>query len=202
VLLCGAAQAQPFEIGVLGGYPRMTHAPLGSISPESPQDGDTTLKGDYSQGAWFTINTKGYYGHELTYLLSRATLRTTVRTDVNGTTVVTTQEDRIAVHMAAYNFLIYFMPRGERWRPYVTGGLQAYEYQKPHIPDWPSGHTRHYGFNYGGGIKLVPFKHTVVRFDFRDYLGGKPYQLTFANEGNSGGLVHQLEGTVGFGISF
>lgn len=180
----------------------MTRAALGSASLESPEDFDTRLKGDYSQGAWIAANTKGYYGHELSYLLSRVSLKSTLRNTVDGHTVTTVAEDRIAVHMAAYNFLVYFMPRGERWRPFVTGGLQAYEYQGPKIPNWPSGKRRHYGANWGGGIKLALFPHALMRFDLRDYIGGRPYNLTFANDVSKGSFVHQIEGTVGFGITF
>jgi hypothetical protein len=129
-------------------------------------------------------------------------LQTILRNTVEGHTVTTTAEDRVAVHMAAYNFLIYFMPRGERWRPFVTGGIQAYDYQSPNIANWPPGKTKQYGGNWGGGLKLALFPHALVRLDFRDYIGGKPYDLTFEDPNQSGGIVHQLEGTVGFGITF
>lgn len=183
---------------MLGGYPRMTHAGLGSVSPETPAEGDTTIRGDYSEGAWITANTRGYYGHELTYLMTRFDVRSVLRNTVNGSTVVTTAEDRVAVRQLSYNFLVYFMPRGERWRPFVTGGVQANEYHAPNIPGWTSGYTRHYGANWGGGIKFALLPHTLLRFDFRDYMGGKPYKLNL----QSGGFIHQLEGTVGFGITF
>ncbi len=201
-LLGGLAQAQKLELGVFGGYPRMNKVKLGSISPESPADDDTRLKGQYSQGAWLGLNTRGYYGHEFNYMITRATLRTTVRTLADDVTTVTTPEDRIVIHQAGYNFLIYFMPNGSHWRPYVTGGLQATQYQGPKIADWPSGSRRHYGANYGFGIKLIPFAHALLRLDIRDYIGGKPYDLSFVDSTRSGGKIHQYEGAVGFAITF
>jgi hypothetical protein len=195
----GAAQAQQLEVSVLGGYPLISRAPLGSLSTDSPKDDDTKLKGSYTYGARLTWNTKGYYGNEVGFTFNRATLRTTLR-DANG--VETLKQDRIVIHHAFYNFLIYFMPAGERWRPFVTGGAQIQQYGAPHIPEWTVGHSRNYGANYGGGIKLKLFKHALMRFDFRDYIGGKPYDLTFKDETKSGGIFRQWEGSIGLAITF
>jgi hypothetical protein len=193
------AQAQKFEVSVLGGYPLISGAPLGSISQEKPKDTDTKLKGRYSYGTRLTWNTKGYYGNEIGFTFNRATFRTTLR-DADG--VETVRQDQIMVHHLFYNFLIYFMPAGERWRPFMTGGLQVQQYAAPRIPEWTLGHSRNYGGNYGGGLKLKLFKHALVRFDFRDYLGGKPYDLTFADQTKGGGIFRQWEGSVGLAITF
>jgi uncharacterized ubiquitin-like protein YukD len=43
----------------------------------------------------------------------------------------------------------------------------------------------------------------LLRVDFRDYIGGKPYDLRFADDSRfTGGLLQTLEGTVGFSIAF
>jgi hypothetical protein len=199
---CGVTQAQVWEIGVSGGYPRLTHAILGSMSPEQPADHDTTVKGRYSEGASVTRNVKGYYGFELGYTQSRATATTILRNTVNSALVTTTAEAPFKIHMLNFNFLAYWMPRGSRWRPYFTGGSQGYQYSLPHIPNWPFGEIRKWGFNYGAGIKLIPLKHTMVRIDLRDYIGGKPWALTISSAGKTGGVAHQIEGTVGFSITF
>jgi hypothetical protein len=174
----------------------MSNSGLGSVSAVAPAATDTTVKGSYSQGAWFTYDQKGYYGHEITYLTTRFSVSTILRQA--GVTATTTAEDRRAVDMAAYNFLIYFMPRGERWRPYMTGGAQAYDYQRPYIDNWPSGYTKHFGMNFGGGIKLQLFPHALARLDVHDYIGGKPWKM----DTQTGGFLHQLEATAGFGINF
>lgn len=200
LVVYGTALAQPYEVGVFGGYPRLSHSNFGSPSPVAPVDSDTRLHADYTIGAWIGLDTKGYYGHELSYAITPVALKTVVRTtDINGNTVTANPTDRIALHRLGYNFLIYFMPRGEKWRPYATGGAQRYDYQSPNISGWPYGKNLHYGANYGGGIKLSPFAHAIIRFDIRDYIGGKPYDLNFAG---SKGKLHQLEGTVGFGVAF
>jgi hypothetical protein len=197
-LVIGTAKAQTYEFGILGGYARMTHMGLGSVSPENGSEGDTRIKADYTEGVWITANTRGYYGQEISYLMTRFGVHSTVRNTVDTVTTTSILEDRTAVRQLNYNFLIYFMPRGERWRPFVTGGAQAYEYHAPDIANWTSGSARHYGANWGGGVKLALFPHALMRFDFRDYIGGKPYKLNL----QTGGWIHQLEGTVGLGFTF
>jgi len=197
----GLAHAQTYEIGILGGYARFSRPPLGSISPENATDTDTRLTANYVQGAWLGLNTRGYYGVELSYARTNATLKTSVTNTVNDITTTTVLEDRIHVDRGAFNFLIYFMPNGSRWRPYITGGAQAHQYQGPNFA-WPSGERRKYGVNWGGGIKLIPVAHTLLRFDFRHYIAGKPYNLSYVDSSNSGGTLQQFEGTVGFAITF
>lgn len=204
VAVSAAASAQTFEFSVLGGYPRISGRPLGSVSPEDQQDNDTKLKGKYSYGGVFTFNTRGYYGHEIGYLFNRAEMTSIVRSTPEGATEqqVVTRKKQIPVHMGFYNFLIYFMPNGERWRPYITGGLQLYQYGNPHFPDWEEGGSRNYGANWGGGLKLKLASHALMRFDVRDYIGGKPWKLSFVDPADEGGRIHQIEATVGFGITF
>ncbi|HEX8984375.1 MAG TPA: hypothetical protein VF767_03050 [Bryobacteraceae bacterium] len=200
-LVGGLAQAQTYEFGIFGGYARFSRPALGSLSPESATDTDTRLKANYVEGAWIGLNTRGYLGNELSYARTNSTLRTTERTLVNGVTVTTIPEDRIRVDRAAYNFLLFFMPNGSRWRPYVTGGAQAQQYQGPHFA-WPRGSRRHYGVNWGGGIKLIPMAHTLFRLDLREYIGGKPYGLSYVDSTKSGGTLKQYEATAGFAITF
>lgn len=201
LLACCAALAQRFELSVLSGIPRISDAPLGSLSEQEAQDDDTRLEGRQSYGVRFTINTPGYYGHEFGYIQSRATLSSIFRTGTDAS-IVTRREDRITIQQASYNFLIYFMPRGERWRPYMTGGLQAHQYGAPNFPEWTRGSSRHYGANYGLGLKLKLFQNALIRLDFRDYFGGKPYDLTFEDVTRSGGILRQMEGSVGIAITF
>jgi hypothetical protein len=197
-----SAHAQKFEIGGTAGYPRLSKKPLGSSSQESKQDTDTTLKATALFGGRFTINTAGYYGHELFYWRSNGTLTSINRVTTNRVQTATTYTDKIRIQNAGYNFLVYFMPNGERWRPFITGGVHAQQYDEPNFDFWTRGRSRNYGFNYGAGIKLIPVKHTLIRFDFRHYLGGKPYDLEFEEFGKTGGLLGTLEGSVGFAITF
>jgi hypothetical protein len=199
---CGGLNAQTWEIGIMGGYPRWSKALLGSISPEQAHDDDTRLKGDYSFGASVTVNTKGYYGFELGYLKNITQLTTATRQTSGNDVFTTNYQDRLPVHIAYFNPVVYFMPKEERWRPFVTGGVQAYEFRSPHVPNWTADSTRHYGANFGGGVKLQLVSHALLRLDVRDYIGGKPYKLTFENAGNSGGRISMIEATAGFSVTF
>ncbi len=201
--LAAGASAQTVELGVMGGYPRWGRAPLGSVSLELAQDGDTQLKGQYAYGVSLSVNTKGYYGFEAGYLRDFTQI-TTVTRQTAGTTVFTSNwEDHRPIHIVYLNALCYFMPKGERWRPFVTGGVQAYNYTRPQIPQFAGVESiRHYGANFGGGIKLKLFSHALVRWDLRDYIGGKPWKLAFANSSKSGGRIHLIEGTMGLALTF
>jgi len=200
LLVCGAASAQTYEFGLFGGYPRMTTGGLGSASLLLPTYTDTTMRGDYTAGAWITYDTNGYYGQEISFMESAVNIRALLRfTPSSGTGTITgTVESRVWVPQLNYNFLIYFMPKGERWRPFVTGGAQANDFHEPNIPNWTTGHTRHYGLNWGLGVKLKLFPHALARLDLRDYIGGKPYDLPDFPSG----FMHQFEATVGVGTTF
>ena len=203
----GAVNAQRFEISPSFAYQRMSRAPLGSLSSDRPNDDDVEFRDGTGVGARFTWNTPGYYGHEVSFFRNRPKLSWRFPGQIAGAR----EEAKVNVDQAAYNFLIYFMPAGEKWRPYMTGGLQAHKYGIPNAPEWANhSGTRNYGGNYGGGIKLMPFNHFIIRFDVRQYIGGKPYDLQFASgttatgvpQNRSGGLIKHLEGTVGIAIGF
>jgi hypothetical protein len=194
-----AASAQRFEITATGMYPRFSKAGSGSADTVAPQTNDTQLTGLYGVGAQLTKNTKGYWGVELGYSRSFADFYSTTRTTVNDVNIPTRAVDRIRVQQANFNAISYFMPAGARWRPFVTGGLQAAQYASPNVPGWPGGGSRNYGGNFGGGLKLLLAKHILFRWDFRDYIGGKPYKQLAQFEGGHG---HNLEASFGIGIGF
>lgn len=200
--IAATAHAQKFEIGPFGGYPRISKSPLGSTSPESKQDTDTTLTAHQVFGGRVTYNSPGYYGHELSYWRSTGTLTTIRRVTASRVLTTTAYRDKVKLQNAGYNFLIYFMPSGEKWRPFITGGIHAQQYDEPNFNFWDRGRSRNYGANYGAGIKLIPVKHVLFRLDFRHYLGGKPYDLEFAEFGKTGGLLGTMVGSAGFSITF
>lgn len=200
---CGILRAQTWEISVGPSYTRFGGQLLGSISEQNRQDDDTKLKGKYGYGARITINTPGYYGHEFSYFLNYADLTAKFRPDEKNPSLVEQRQDRVRIQEAAYNFLLYMMPKGERWRPYLTGGLQFHDYGAPKFAEWDRAGSRNYGANYGGGIKIKLFEHALIRADIRHYLGGKPYDLPFKDETKfSGGLLQQFEGALGLSIGF
>jgi hypothetical protein len=192
------AHGQRFEVSVIGGMNRPKNSNLGSLDLTTPKDDDVKfIDHQPGLGLALTWNTRGYYGHELSYLRSRVLLRTTVPREAGDFV----QEDWLYLQRLAYNFLIYFMPAGERWRPFVTGGVHATRYPQGNVPEWTTGNSRNWGFNYGGGIKLMPIRHFQIRLDIRQDLNGKPYDLAFAALGGGGRLKH-LIATAGAGFTF
>jgi hypothetical protein len=199
-------RAQTYEVAPTFAFQKMGSVLLGSTSGTDAKDDDSRFKNGAGAGLRLTWNTRGYYGMELAYSYNRLLFETKVRPEGASEIV---RSDRIKMQQLSYNFLCYFMPAGERWRPFVTGGLQAYRYGAPRIPEWPGGGSTNIGGNYGGGIKLKLMSHVLVRLDVRQFIGGKPYkQLTFvqpssvSQSSSSGGALHQLEGSVGIGFTF
>jgi hypothetical protein len=179
----------------------MSKAPLGSSSPESQDNRDTTFRNGYSNGLRLTWNPHRYYGYELGYLQTRATVQTKIKSTADAPKQ--TYEGKATLHQAFFDFLAYWMPKNERWRPYFALGAQAQKAGNPRgIPEWKGNPTRNYGVHYGAGIKLRLFNHALVRFDVRQYLTGKPYDLDFPDIKTAGGTMRQEEASFGLVIGF
>jgi len=198
----GGATAQTWELSASRIYPRISGSPLGSISEEEKKDTDTTLKGLYGYGLRLTRNSKGYYGHEIGFNYNYARVTAKYSTKQEGKVVTTTLQDRILVRQAYYDFLMYCMPNGERWRPYIALGVQGTDYAAPNLREWPTGKSRNYGFNYGGGIKFRLLRNAYLRLDVRDHLGGKPYDLDREDQMKFGGRLRLLEASAGISLGF
>ncbi len=195
---CGA-QAQKWELNFTRAGTRISDAPLGTLNDKNKRDDDTRLIGHYGYGVRLTYNQRGYYGHEIGYLRTRATFQSKLRPDAKTVNLV---EDRVWVQEGFYTFLMYCMPRGERWRPYIAVGAQAHQYGAPRLEQFDRGPTRNYGVHYGLGLKLHLIKHSVIRLDFRDQFGGKPYDLDFEDPMRAGGILRSMEFSAAIGFTF
>lgn len=193
------AAAQRYEVYAGRSVARMSREELGSNNPDDPVDNETTFRNGYGLGVRLTLNTRGYYGHELFGFYNRVGLHTVVY-DENGNGSPADVKVRIA--QVGYNFLSYMMPRGSRIRPYLTVGLHAAQHENPKIAGWSGFGTRNYGFNYGGGIKLLLSQKVLLRADIRDYLTGKPYELRFSDITKGGGAIRQQEFSFGLAFGF
>jgi hypothetical protein len=199
--VCASAGGQTVEVSILRAWARMSKTPLGSSSPSSPDDHDTTFRNGYSNGLRLTWNPHRYFGYELGYLQTHVTLRAKIQASKSAPKE--TYDRKVTLHQAFFDFLVYWMPKNERWRPYVVMGAQAQQSPNPHdIPDWTGTATRNYGFHYGMGLKLKLFSHAELRLDGRDSWTGKPYDLSFVDMTQAGGYVRQQEASVGIGFTF
>jgi hypothetical protein len=100
-------------------------------------------------------------------------------------------------HQGFYNFLLYLTPEGSRIRPFGAGGGHFSTFVPPGASVTYGTGTTKYGVNYGAGIKVRVTEIWALRFDVRDYLTTKPFDLI----GRSGAL-HQVEASAGLGIYF
>jgi opacity protein-like surface antigen len=195
--------AQKLELQTVASIDRMGRAKVGSNDFSDPVDDDTVFHNGKGIGLRFTLNPHQYYGHELTYIHSRVGLHTSIASGTKKNKIKTPYDVKVNVERAYYNFLMYMMPRNERWRPYLTAGLSATRYFNPKIEGWKGAATTQYGINYGIGIKFLLTKHALFRFDLRDGFTGKPYNLRFEEDSpNEGGRVRQQEASFGIGIAF
>jgi hypothetical protein len=202
--------AQTWEVSPLAGYLRLSKKPIGSVNSTSPKADDTLIKGSQPVfGVRATWNTKGYYGIEGAYLRSKARVDSKIVPLDSTTSDTVLESGRVWLNQISVDGLAYFMPSGERFRPYIAAGAQVQIYGEPPLPDWTIGRgPRSIGFNYGGGIKIRLFPHAQVRLDVRDIWGGSPYDLSFptdttsGNASGSGGHFRQVEATMGVGITF
>jgi hypothetical protein len=203
-----SAQPENWEVAPVAGYLRLSKKVIGSANVNAPLDDDSTLHSRQPvYGLRLTRNTKGYYGFEATYLRSKARFDSKL-VPIDGSSTTTIPETgTISIDQIFLNGVSYFMPNGERFRPYVTAGFNVQLYGTPPLPDWPFGRAKSLGFNYGGGLKIKLTKALLFRVDVRDIWGTSPYGLQYASDPTnqsirSPGFFRQFEGTIGFGIRF
>jgi hypothetical protein len=206
LLICATVSAQTYEVSVGANLLRLDSKPLGTLATSGGADTDTYFKKVSVEGASLrlTWNTKGYYGHEIGYSYNRSTLNVTTRTtDEEDNEIVTKAQYKVKVQQLTYNFLMYMMPAGERFRPYITVGATVQDYGAPGLAEWTHGSSRNYGGNFGAGIKVRLFPHTQMRLDLRQHLVGSPYDLQFQDSQKlSGGMMKNSSASVGFGVTF
>jgi hypothetical protein len=203
-----SAQPQNWELAPVAGYLRLSKKPLGSANADTPLDTDSSLHSRQPvYGLTLTRDTKGYYGFEATYLRSKARFDSKLEPLDGSSTTTIPESGTISIDQIFLNGVSYFMPNGERFRPYVTAGFNVQLYGTPPLPDWPLGRAKSLGFNYGGGIKIKLTKSLLFRLDVRDIWGTSPYDLQYAPSPadqsiRSPGFFRQFQGTIGFGIRF
>ena len=206
LLICATVSAQKYEVSVGANLIRLDGRPLGSVATSGGADNDTYFKKVSFEGASLrlTWNSKGYYGHEIGYSYNRSMLNIVTRTvDDNDVETVTHNQRKVKVAQLTYNFLMYMMPAGERFRPYITVGATVQDYGAPSLDEWTHGSSRNYGGNFGAGIKVRLFPHTQMRLDLRQHYVGTPYDLTYQDSQKlSGGLMKNSSASVGFGVTF
>jgi opacity protein-like surface antigen len=131
-----------------------------------------------------TLNTREHLGYELGYAYNRTHLLA-AGLDQGG----------MAIHQGFGDVLLYPVRSSERRvRPFFAAGLNFSNFVPPgQSAQYGQGQTK-FGFDYGGGIKIKVSGPWQVRFDFRQFNTGKPFDL------GAGGrlLVNELSAGIGF----
>lgn len=114
-------------------------------------------------------------------------------------------------HALTADWLFYFKPRENRWRPFLDGGIGTKDYviagpepfpqPFPQIATLTANDVWKVAFSVGGGIKYRLIPHMLLRAEFRDYLTTFPrQQIVPAPHNTARGIFEQF--TPLFGISY
>lgn len=181
VLICsivaGLAAAQSFEGSVSGGPSILSSSDLGS---------GYSLDNGFNLGFRMTLNTQQHLGYELGYIYNRTHLLAS-GFDQGG----------MAVHQGFGDVLFYPNRSSERRvRPFLAGGLNFDNFVAPgQTAQYGQGQTK-FGFDYGAGVKMKVTGPWNIRFDFRQFNVGKPFDL-----GGSGRLlINEISAGVAFAL--
>ena len=179
--------AQNFEIGAHGGQSLISNGGLGTISAAQQAISDFSLKDGFRLGFRVTLNNYKFFGHEFGYAYNRTQLR-------SGNDPASDQG--MAIHQGLYDFLAYATPEGTRFRPFAAGGGQFSNFVPPGSSATSGGGSNKLGFNYGGGLKVRVGEMFLIRFDLRQYVSKKPFDLF-----NKDGAIRQTEISAGFSLA-
>ena len=185
-LIAVSASAQVFEVGGQGGVSRISSRNIGSIPGATAGDprSDVELEDGWRFSFRATLNTTRFTGYEFGYAYNRSKL-----------TIGGQDSGGMAIHQGLLNYVLYATPEGTRVRPFATGGVNFSNYVPPGASVTSGGGDNKFGFNYGGGLKVILTDSLLLRFDARQYMNGKPFDLVGAS-----GWLRQTEFSAG--ISF
>ncbi len=208
LLACSAVvSAQGFEASISGGRTVIPakNAILGTLTSD-PASGTVKADGGFRLNLRMTINQWRFFGHEVGYSYTHASLQLPAGAIANGGTGIGPVQPigitsnlpanvvSMPAHQGYYDFLAYAMPEGFRVRPFVAAGVQFTAFSQPSSYYYGNRETK-YGVNYGGGLKIKVLENWGIRFDVRQYNMGKPFNLP-----NASGRFLMWE--FGGGISF
>lgn len=186
IVSVGSASAQSAEIGLSVGVSAFNNNGIGSL--RTFEDGliPATLGKGVRIGARWATNSWVFLGHEFSY----AYQRTSLKIGANPSSGMTVQN-------MYYNFVAHATPSGTFIRPFGTVGAGVSVYFPPGASSLSGGGDNKFGYNYGGGLKFKLSDRFGLRFDLRDHVTGKPFDLE-----NSSGRFHNVEYSSTFSLLF
>ena len=204
--------AQSREIWADAGQTLISNNSLGTDQLTGGSKNDLQLNNGFRFGVRFDVSHGDHIGHEVQYVNSRAQIQYNYEPG--------TPKLGSAINRLGYDFLGYLTRKGSKVRPFGALGGQWSNFAPPHqtylgceslactvgsaAPGAPIvtppaaklGYDK-FGFNYGGGAKVMAGRGFRLRFDVRQYINGKPFNLPGAS-----GLLRQTEVSAGIGYAF
>jgi opacity protein-like surface antigen len=177
------AFAQVGEISVSGGAGRFGGGSPGTVDT-SASSGKIDVSGGVRLDIRLTLNSYKFFGHEFGYGYSRSTYKAP-------------DDVPVPIHQGYYDFLVYATPEGTKVRPFGAGGVQFSSFFPPGASASYGNQITKFGINYGGGIKVKVSPMMGIRFDFRQYNSGHPFEFS-----NRSGRLLQTAITGGVSINF
>jgi opacity protein-like surface antigen len=182
-----AAAQESLELGVHGGVFKLSDTFVGLLTADLPgslPDVRVQLKDGWRFGFRLNYNFHNYLGHEVTYAYNRTQLGFDAQ-----------NQGGMAIHQGGYSLVMHFTPDRIWVRPFVAGGGHFANFVPPGTSATSGGGSTKLGFHYGGGLKVKVHPNWMVRFDFRQYMQGRPFGLPGA-----GGMITLRE--LSAGVSF
>ena len=179
IAVCSSLPAfgQVAEFGVSGGQSLLSNNDIGS---------GYSLDDGFRLVFRLTLNNWNFFGQEFGYGYNRSGLTFSEggaeEQDLGG----------MAIHQGFYNLLVYATPEGTRIRPFATGGGHFSNFVPPGASATQGQGDNKFGINYGGGVKVRMTEKWQVRFDVRQFLTCKPFDIPGAS-----GALRQTEVSVG-----
>ncbi len=201
ILASGAAFAQGWELGVIGGF---SYSPDLSVSGNGSNVSAGIGHGGVV-GAYGGEDTYRYFGGEVRYLYGFGNLQAS-----GGNTSVSFGRH---THIITGNILGYFRPTGSKVRPFISfgGGAEVVEGTGMESAAQPLGnfvaltHTRQVlGVgDLGVGVKIGLTKLLRFRIEAHDYLGSSPTNVIAPAPGVSiGGFMNNIVGTASLALTW
>lgn len=210
VICAGAASAQSSEdiqsrsIWVNVGGSLIGSGYIGTPQLTGGSPNDLKLTGGALFTVRFDLSQGDHIGHEFQYLNSRMQVQYTYEPGA--------PQQGGAINQGEYNFIGYVNKRESKARFFGTVGAGLTHFARPSDsgigcesqnctvasqPPTTAGNNK-FEFNYGAGAKVRLTSRYGFRFDVRQYVTSKPWDLPQS----PGGLLRLTEISAGFGVSF
>jgi hypothetical protein len=185
LVAAAVAYGQAAEASLSVGASIFTDRDLGDLGVVGAASEALKLDNGVRISARLNLNNYRYFGHEIGYGYDRSKL------------IIGRESVGMAVQQGFYDFVVHALSEGSSVRPFVCAGGGFSTFFPPGTSAFSGNGVTKFGYNYGGGVKMKVTGIYGLRFDLRDYVTGKPFDLP-----NVKGMLHNVEVSAGIAIFF